>query len=266
MNSNSIDKGFALVTGSSKGIGKEISIQLAAQGWSLLLVARSADLLQALKVEIETAHKVQVETYAADLALPNVPDKIAAFCKDKGLRIQILVNNAGFGVWDKFEKASWAELAGMNALNVDALLHMCHAFIPILRQNQKAYILNVSSLGAYQPIPYMALYGAGKAYVRSFSYALRDELRDSPISVTCLSPGGVYTSFPDRAGSQVVAERNARVTMAAERCARIAIRAMFRGRAESIPGWYNNVAMWLTKFLPTKWTAAMARRIMMKAE
>ncbi len=259
-------KGFALVTGASKGIGKEIALQLAAQGWSLLLVARSSDLLESLKQEVETQHKVVVEIFAADLAQPEVPAHLLAFCTAKGLAIQILVNNAGFGVWDKFENADLAELEGMNALNVSALVRMCHLFIPLLRQQPKSYLLNVSSLGAYQPIPYMALYGAGKAYVRSFSYALRDELRDSPISVTCLSPGGVHTAFPDRAGSQLVVERNGRMVMAADRCARITLSAMFRGKAEVIPGWYNVLAMAFTKLLPTAWTAAMARKIMAKPE
>jgi uncharacterized protein len=259
-------KGFALITGASKGIGKEIALQLAAQGWPLLLVARSSDLLMVLKLEMESVHKVPVEIFAADLAQPEVPGALRAFCEDKGIGIQILVNNAGFGVWDKFENASWEQMEGMNALNVTALLRMCHTFIPLLRQHERAYLLNVSSLGAYQPIPYMALYGAGKAYVRSFSYALRDELRESPISVTCLSPGGVHTAFPDRAGSQLVVERNGRMVMAADRCARTALKAMFKGRAEVIPGWYNSIGMFVTKLLPTTFTAAMARRIMMKPE
>ncbi|HEX2900895.1 MAG TPA: SDR family oxidoreductase [Bacteroidia bacterium] len=259
-------KGYALVTGASKGIGKEIARQLAQQGWPLLLVARSEDLLLQLKTEFEAAYKVPVAIFAADLAQPEVPMNIVGFCQQKGLRVQILINNAGFGVWDKFEKASFAELEAMNALNVNALLRMCHAFLPLLRQNRQAWLLNVASLGAYQPLPYLALYGAGKAYVRSFTYALRAELRDSPISVTCLSPGSVYTDFADRAGSLSVVESNKRFTMSAEQCARTTLKAMFRGKAETIPGWYNRLGALLTKISPTTVTARAAGRIMFKPD
>ncbi len=259
-------KGFALVTGASKGIGKEIARQLAAQGWSLLLVARSAHLLEAMKSEFEGQYKVTVHVYAVDLAASDAPGKILEFCQLNQLRVQILVNNAGFGVWDKFEKSSFEELEAMNALNVTALLRMCHTFIPLLKQNEKAWIMNVASLGAYQPLPNMALYGAGKAYVRSFSYALRAELRSSPISVTCLSPGSVTTDFAERAGSQQVIEANKRVTMTAEKCARIALKAMFRGKAETIPGWYNGLGAFLTKLISTQMAAKAAGRIMHKPD
>jgi uncharacterized protein len=259
-------KGFALVTGASKGIGKAIAWDLAARGWPLLLTARSASLLQQLQSEIQAKHEVPVEIMAADLCRPEVPERLVDFCQKQGLRIQILVNNAGFGVWERFEKANFQDMEEMNALNVTALLRMCRVFIPLLRQNPQAWILNVASMGAFQPLPFMALYGAGKAYVRSFTFALRDELRNSPISVTCLSPGGVHTDFADRAGSSSVVAKNKTFMMSAEKCARIALRAMFRRRAESIPGWYNVLGVWFTRRMPTRWSAVAARRIMNKPE
>ncbi len=259
-------KGYALVTGASKGIGKEIARQLAEGGWPLLLVARSANLLSAIKTEFEASYRVEVQTFAADLSLPEVPSQILAHCQQNSMRVQILVNNAGFGVWEKFEKASFEEMDAMNALNVNALLRMCHTFVPALRKNPKAWIMNVASLGAYQPLPNMALYGAGKAYVRSFTYALRAELKDSPISVTCLSPGSVTSDFAERAGSQQVIEANKRVTMTAAKCARIALKAMFRGKAETIPGWYNGLGALLTRFISTKMATKAAGRIMHKPE
>lgn len=257
-------RGYALVTGASKGIGKAIAYDLAGRGWPLLLVARSEALLQQLQSEIATQHQVPVQIYPTDLAQPDAPAQIAAHCQQQGIRVQILVNNAGFGVWEAFDKASLAEQEAMNALNVSAVVRLCHVFIPLLRQNSEAWIMNVSSLGAYQPLPNMALYGAGKAYVRSFSYAIRRELQGGPISVTCLSPGGVISEFADRAGSNQVVERNKNVTMTAEKCARIALNAMFRRRTESIPGWYNRLGALLTRFLPTTLTAKMAGNIMRK--
>jgi uncharacterized protein len=259
-------KGYALVTGASKGIGKAIAWELAARGWPLLLTARSANLLQQMQAEIQSRHQIPVEVMAADLCKPEAPERIAEHCRKQGLRIQILVNNAGFGVWESFEKASFQEMEEMNALNVAALLRMCRVFIPDLRQNQQSWILNVASMGAFQPLPFMAMYGAGKAYVRSFTFALRDELRNSPISVTCLSPGGVYSEFAVRAGSTPVVEKNKTFMMTADKCARIALKAMFRKKAESIPGWYNQLGVWFTRRIPTTWSARAARRIMHKAD
>jgi uncharacterized protein len=260
------NKGFALITGASKGIGKEMARQLAAQGWSLLLVARSADILQKLQIDLSQQYKVRVEIFAADLSEASIPAQIFAFCQAQQISVQILINNAGFGVWDKFEKADLQALEDMNNLNIAALIRMCHVFIPMLRQHSKAYLLNVASLGAFQPIPYMALYGAGKAYIRAFTFALRDELRESGISVTCLSPGGVDTDFPDRAGSHVVVERNRGMVMSAKECVRKTLKAMFKRRAEVIPGWYNVLAVAAVRFLPATWTAAMARKIMLKPD
>lgn len=241
-----------------------MAMELARQGWPLLLTARSADLLTQLESEIEASFQVPVETFAIDISLTDAPQRLADSCRDKGLQIQILINNAGFGIWETFEGADFEELAAMNALNVGALIRMCSVFLPLLRQHERAWLLNVSSLGAFQPLPYFAVYGAGKAYVRSFTYALRAELKDSPVSVTCLSPGGVDSDFPLRAGNAIVAEKNKLLQMSAEKCAKITLRAMFRGKAEVIPGWYNRVGAFINRLIPYAWSATLAGRIMRK--
>lgn len=257
-------QGFALITGASKGIGKAIGIELAQKGWNLMLTARSESLLEALQAEWSQKYNVRVEILAADLTLDETPAKLFDFCQEKQIPIQMLINNAGFGVWDHFEDADLKELEAMNLLNITAVLRVCHAFIPLLKTHPKAYLLNVASTGAYQPLPAMALYGAGKAYIRSFTYALRDELRNSPISVTCLSPGGVWTEFMERTGNEIVAERASRWMMSPQQCAQAAVKGLLKGKAEVIPGWYNWVAAMSSKFGTTKMSTRIARKFFEK--
>lgn len=254
-------KGYAIVTGASKGIGKAIAAELAQKGWPLVLVARTEHLLQELAETWTKAYGVAVEYCALDLCEPESPARLLHFCEEKGIQPKILVNNAGFGVWGKFADNDWKDLHAMNQLNVTALLQMCHAFIPQLKAAGGGHILNVASTGAFTPIPNMALYGAGKAYVRSFSYALREELKPHGIWVTCLSPGGTWTEFMDRAGNQIVAERASKWMMPAEACAKAALKGMFKGKAEVIPGWYNRLAAWASKHAPTGMTARTAGKM-----
>lgn len=255
---------WAVVTGGSKGIGKAIALELAAKGFSLVLVARSAALLASVAEGIRSSHPVAVQTLAMDLLATDAGQRIADFCTAEQLPVCALVNNAGSGVWDDFAEGALADMMRMNALNVDALLRVTHAMLPLLRQQPRAHILHVGSLAAYQPVPTMSLYGAGKSYVRSFSYALRYELRKSPITVTCLSPGGVWTEFMAAAGNEIVSERNRWMMMSAERCARVAVRGMLKGRAEVIPGLRNQLSAFAVRFIPTTWATAISGRIFNK--
>lgn len=252
---------WAVVTGGSKGLGQAIATELAQRGFSLLLVARSADLLAAVAQGIRDRHPVQVMTLATDLCHPDAGPQIAAFCASHQLPVCALVNNAGSGVWDSFADGSLPDMLRMNALNVDAVLHVTHALLPRLRAQPRAWIMHVGSLAAYQPVPTMSMYAAGKSYIRSFSYALRHELKGSGVSVTCLSPGGVWTEFMASAGNMVVSERNRWMMMSAERCARVAVRGMLKGRAEVIPGLKNTLSAWMVRFVPTVWSTAISGRI-----
>lgn len=255
---------WAVVTGGSKGLGKAIASELAAKGFSVLLVARSAALLEAVAADIRQKHPVQVMTLAADLTQPAAGQQIEDFCAQHQLPVCVLVNNAGSGVWDNFASGSLDDMMRMNALNVDAVLRVTHALLPRLRVQPRAWVMHVGSLAAYQPVPTMSLYGAGKSFVRSFSYALRHELKGSPVSITCLSPGGVWTDFMATAGSEVVSERNRFMMMSAERCARVAVRGMLKGRAEVIPGMRNAFSAWIVRFVPTTWATAISGRIFKK--
>jgi short-subunit dehydrogenase len=262
--SNLSENTWAVVTGASRGLGRAIAFELGARGFSLFLVARSESELSAFADLIKEQFGVQTLILTLDLTQPDSADKLKDTCLERGIHPTILVNNAGIGVYDRFHVADRHAMARMNLLNVDAVVNTTYALLPLLLNRRKAYIMNVGSAAAFQPVPFMALYAAGKAYVRSFSFAVRHELKGSPVSVTCLSPGGVWTDFMAVAGSEAVSEKNKRFMMSAERCARAAVEGMLKGKAEVIPGWYNVLAAFMTRFTTTRFSARMAARIFAK--
>ena len=242
---------YALVTGASRGIGRAIALQLAQRGYDLLLVARSEDQLTALALEIGTRYKRQAHVLATDLAAAPAAEAVAAWAAQQTDQLAILVNNAGYGLWGRFEQLSLPEQQNMLQLNMHLPVALTHALLPALHQVPKAYILNVASTAAYQAVPSLALYAASKAFLLSFSRGLRYELKTSNVSVTCISPGATTTSFADRAG--MVAELQAtanKVSMTAEAVAEAAVTGLLAGEAEIIPGVLNKVSAGLTSLVP----------------
>lgn len=235
-------KRYALVTGASSGIGREIAKQLSQRGYQLLLVARSGDQLRALADEIGAEYFVQ------DLSLPG--GAAAVYDHWRHLPVSILINNAGYGLWGDFEELPIKEQQLMLQLNVAAVIELTHHFMPVLRQQQQSYILNVASTAAYQAVPTLALYAASKAFVLSFSRALRYELKDTNISVSCLCPGPTDTGFADRAGMSALAELAEKFNMQPGEVAALAIKGLFKGKAEVIPGLLNRLAAFSTRLLP----------------
>jgi len=232
---------FALVTGASQGIGKYIAIALAKRSFHLLLVARSEDKLHQLKNELEAAYKIRVEYLSLDLSSVGSAQSLYNWCTQLSVPINILVNNAGFGLWGDFEQLAITEQEKMIHLNITTLTAVTHALLPILTRNPGAYILNISSTAAYQAVPTLAVYAATKAYVLSFSRALRHELQPKQVSVTCICPGPTDTGFADRAGMQVLAELTAKYNMPVETVAEYAVRAMFKKKSEVVPGLTNKI-------------------------
>jgi short-subunit dehydrogenase len=242
---------YALVTGASRGIGRAISLQLARRGYDLLLVARSEDQLTALAREIGQQHKRQAKVLALDLAAPGAAETVAAWATQQTDQLAVLVNNAGYGLWGRFEQLSLAEQQNMLQLNMHLPVALTHALLPALHRAPKAYILNVASTAAYQAVPSLSLYAASKAFLLSFSRGLRYELKISNISVTCLSPGATTTSFADRAGMGAELQATAnKVSMTPEAVAAAAVAGLLAGEAEIIPGVLNKVSAGLTSVVP----------------
>ena len=185
----------ALVTGASSGIGAALARQLAAQGVHLVLVARSQERLQALAQELGARHGVRARALAADLAQPGCGAALLARVQALGETADILVNNAGLGTYGAFEEIAPEAEQGEIALNVAAVVDLTHAFLPVMLARGEGAVLNVASTAAFQPTPYLAVYGATKAFVLSFSEALWAEYRSRGIHVAALCPGAVETPF-----------------------------------------------------------------------
>jgi len=241
---------YALITGASKGIGKAIAISLARSGYHLLLVARSESELQLLSQSIEQEYKVQAHYLSADLSLSTSAARIKEWCTGITSDLFILINNAGYGLWADFEVLSLPEQLNMLRLNIDAVIELTYHLLPILRKQKQAYILNISSTAAYQAVPTLALYAASKSFILSYSRALRYELKDSPVAVSCLCPGPTATGFSSRAGMDALAELAEKFNMTPENVAETGLKGMFKKKAEIIPGFLNKVSVFGTWLLP----------------
>ena len=197
---------------------------------------------------------ITVHYTAIDLSTPNASADIIAWCKKGAYDINVLVNNAGYGLHGPFEKASLDEQLNMMRLNMNTCVELTHRALPLLKQYAgKSYILNIASTAAYQAVPYLAVYSATKSFVLSFSRGIRHELKDSNVSVTCLSPGAVETNFMERAGMDKVkkiAKQAAKFNMNATVVAEFGVNAMLKGKAEVIPGASNKIGAFANRLLP----------------
>lgn len=189
-----------LVTGASSGIGAEFARQLAARGANLILVARRADRMDALKAELEAAHSVTVTVVAADLTKPDAAAELHARIEKLGLPVHSLINNAGFGTHDPFSAEDAAQLHNEVTLNVTALVDLTRIFWTELLTHGSGVLVNVASAAAFQPIPKMAVYGATKAFVLSFTEALWYEAKGSGLKVLAYCPAATETEFFDTSG------------------------------------------------------------------
>ncbi|SFD84962.1 hypothetical protein SAMN05518672_103501 [Chitinophaga sp. CF118] len=241
---------YALITGASKGIGKSIATALAQKHYDLLLIARSGKELEALADTLKTNYNVQVNCLALDLSLPNAAITVFNWCTTNHYTVSILINNAGYGVWGPFETSNLDKQAEMLQVNMHTPVALCFHLLPMLKAQPQSYILNVSSTAAYQAVPTFSLYAASKAFVLSFTRGLRQELKGSTVSVTCLSPGPVNTNFIDRAGLQAIKATAEKFGMHPDHVAGIALKGMFRKKAEIIPGAINAISAFSTRLFP----------------
>jgi uncharacterized protein len=253
---------YALVTGASKGIGQAIAEELASRKIDVLLVARSADLLAQAALSLSSKYAVSTDWLALDLSDPESARKIVEWCQLKNYSVYILVNNAGYGLSGPFEKYQPADDINMMQLNMIAPVQLCKQFLPQLRQQSSAFILNISSSAAYQAVPLLTLYAATKSFILSFSRGLRQELRDSSVSVTCVCPGATDTGFAARA---MIGEKGLKTAekfnMQASVVARTAVNAMFARKSEVITGLLNKIAASMAWLLPKGMVERTAMKI-----
>lgn len=243
---------YALITGASKGIGRYIALDLASRQYNVLLIARDAAQLQALATEINTTYGVQAQYLGIDLSQPEAAQQVFDWCTQQQYNISILVNNAGYGLNGAFTSHSTTANHNMMQVNMHALVDLCTLFLPMLKQQPKAYILNIASSAAYQAVPYLSLYAASKAFVLTLSRGLSFELRKTPVSVTCVCPGATDTNFAHAAGitSPKAIKAAEKVNMQPQAVAAIAVKAMFAGKKEVVTGVVNKLAAFFVWLLP----------------
>jgi uncharacterized protein len=191
----------ALVTGASYGIGLDLAECFAKDGYDLILAARSADALAQAAGKLAGQYKVKVTAIARDLGVPGGGTALAKDIADKGLKVDVLVNNAGYGIAGGLDGSKLEEQLGMVDLNIRALLELTQIFWPAMMKAKRGGVLNVASTAAFQPGPLMAVYYASKAFVLSFSEALWKEAEGHGVHVSCLCPGPTVSKFRDRAGT-----------------------------------------------------------------
>jgi uncharacterized protein len=261
MNQLELANKMALVTGASSGLGVDFARQLAARGASLVLVARREEQLGAVATEIEKDYAVSAQSIALDLAVPEAPQALFNQLQQRNINVDVLVNNAGFGIFGEFASIPWEREKAMLDIDIITLTHMTKLFVQDMLKRGSGYILQVASIGAYQPSPTYATYSAAKAYVLMMGEALNYELRHSGVSVTVISPGVTATEFLKVAGqSPSLYQRS--MMMDSPSVARIGIDAMLRRRPSVVPGLMNNLAAFTTRFMTRRMQAAAANLFM----
>ena len=180
---------FAVITGASRGIGAEYARALARRGFDLLLVSRDEARLQGLATELRNAHPIEVETEVLDLAQPDAGHKLFVAAKDRRPAVDLLINNAGFGMYGDFATMPLPRIQEMLHLHINTVVDSTRLFLPSMIERQSGAIINVASVAGFFPIPYMAEYAATKAFMNSFSEALAEEVRSAGVSIQACFPG-----------------------------------------------------------------------------
>lgn len=253
---------YALITGASKGIGKAIAFELAARGYDLAIVARSEPLLKQIAEEIKGQYNVNIAYRSIDLSTPSAAQEVFRWSEENGFAISVLVNNAGFGLSGAFESYPLEQHVNMLQVNCTTLVQLTYLFLPRLKQQKQAYLLNIASSSAYQAVPYLSLYAGTKALVLQFTRGLRHELRNTSVSVTCVSPGATDTEFNTRAQIGPKAMKAAeKVIMTPAQVGRVAVESMFKKKAEVIVGVVNKLGGFLSWLLPKKFVESTTAKL-----
>lgn len=251
----------ALVTGASTGIGVDLAECFAKDGYDLILAARSEAALKEVADRVAATHGVKAAAIALDLAVAGGGERLAAAITARGLSVDVLVNNAGYGIAGALDGSDRASQLGMIDLNVRALVELTHVYWPRMLAQKRGGVLNVASTAAFQPGPLMAVYYASKAFVLSFSEALWKEGEAFGVRVSCLCPGPTVSKFRERAGTGRTRLAKTGALMSSVTVAEMGYRAWQENRAVIVTGTRNALVAGLVRFLPRRMLLAMVYRI-----
>lgn len=241
----------ALITGASGGIGAAFAKALATAGAHLILVARSEEKLRTLADQLASQHAIRAEVIVADLSRAGVARMVFEETQQRGLTVDILINNAGFGTYGQFDTLDTEREQQEILLNVATLVELTHFFLPLMVERHQGAIINVASLAAYQPTPYMAVYGATKAFVLSFTEALWGEYQGQGVRILALSPGETATEFFKALGDDRYSTPAGNAERP-EKVVQVGLRALAQGRPSVISGRQNALSAHLLRFFPRR--------------
>lgn len=251
---------YSLITGASSGIGECFARELAGRGKNLLLVARSSDKLEALASELKTAHSILAEPLAMDLGEPGAGERLALQVGARGLGIDLLINNAGFGARGRFWELPLDKQTALMRLQIETLMELTFHLLPGMIERRSGGVINVSSMTGFQPVPYATAYAATKAFMNSFSMGLREELRSYGVAVVTLCPGGTRTHFVN-VGASEGRHKFPGGPQPPEEVVADALDKLQRGGGLVVPRFVNKASIFAQRFLPRETIAKVLARM-----
>jgi short-subunit dehydrogenase len=249
---------YALVAGGSKGIGYAIATALAKRNYNLILIARGYDTLVSAKNRLEALYPIHVEILSYDLAMEESASAIAEWCMERNIKLKVLCNVAGLGGEHDYLRLPLDSLRYMVNLNVESCMAMSLLLLPLLEKNAPSYILNVASMAGFAPIPSKNMYSATKSAVIFFSYSLRQQLKKKHISVSCLTPGPVFTKPQIK---KVTKERlgwfGMQMAVPPKKVGEVAVKKTLKKKMIIIPGGLSKFSATIVRTLPNRWMAGI---------
>jgi uncharacterized protein len=253
---------LVLITGPTKGIGKDLAECFAREGADLIFVSRDTTSLESLKEDFESRYSVKASIFPCDLSRPDAAQELVHWVEDKNFKVDVLVNNAGYGTYGYFHEVGIEDQIGMIDLHIRSLTYLCHAFLKGMLERRRGGILNVASTGGFQAVPIENVYCATKAYVVNFTEALAEELTGKGLKISCLCPGPTQTPFFDthlmKAFTQFKRSRMNSVVVA-----KTGFKGFKKGEPVVVTGLRNKLLLTVSKFAPRSIVRKVAKRMML---
>jgi hypothetical protein len=249
---------WAVVTGASAGIGEAIAVELAEAGVNLVLTARRRERLELLAERLRTQNGIQAQLIVADLALPQAPQQIFDATEGAGIKVDVLVNNAGFGEYGEFLRSNLEMQVSMVQVNCAAVVHLTRLFLPAMVERRRGWVMIVASTASYQPVPYLATYGATKAFDRMLAEALAEEMKRHGVHVSALCPGPTESEFGQVAGARTGDKRK---QQSATEVARRGLEGLVEGKHWVIPYLAGRVQVFVQRFVPRRVVSSAIERL-----
>lgn len=255
---------YVLITGASSGIGKEFAFKFAEKGYNLILVARRENMLAEIRDELIEKYSSNVDYFACDIAKD--PKAVHDYCLEKGYKVSVLVNNAGFGDYGRFDEADLDKMMAMIELNNKALVALTYYFIPEMKEENYGHIINTGSVASFMPGPYMAVYYATKAFVMSFSLALREELKHDNINVSVLCPAPTKSDFWSVANGETAAVYDNLFARSSKDAAKTGYEMFIKNKPYAVDGLPYKIMIQVVRHLPLELLARSVALVQSKTK